>query len=63
MKRIAAVGLVMALSCSKPPPPPAPAASPSGVAKNVLIASGTAYTSDRYLIPGHVVILEFYADW
>lgn len=50
------------------PDPPAPPAkrsqgSATGPEKMVTIARGTAYRKEDYLIPGHVVILEFTADW
>jgi hypothetical protein len=27
------------------------------------IARGTAFAATDYQVPGHVVLLEFYADW
>ncbi len=60
--------LVLALlaSCarSKGTPQEAPPPSPStDVPKVLSISKGTAFETKDSVIPGHVVILDFYADW
>lgn len=42
-----------------------PKAGPAsmGPEKIKLISKGSAYDKKDYLIPGHTVILDFYADW
>ncbi len=79
MKRLAVLFLVAILaSCTNdghvvPTPQPkglghvapTPQLKGSGrvVPKSTVIAHGEAYDKSDYLIPGKIVILDFYADW
>jgi hypothetical protein len=42
---------------------PAPPASTSAPERIKVISHGGAYAREDYLIPGYVVVLDFYADW
>ncbi len=53
--------LVLA-SCSKPAPPVSPAAD-GGPEKVKVVSRGEGYSVADHLVPGHVTVLYFTADW
>lgn len=61
-----AVWLLASCSDSSGPSKAAPPAAPPGATapeRDRVISRGTAFSKEDYLVPGYVVILDFYADW
>ena len=67
MKRSAVLFLAAILASCSHDGNGAPTTQPKGsgrvVSKNTVIAHGGTYDKSDYLIPGKIVILDFYADW
>ena len=67
MKRSAVLFLAAILASCSNGDISAPISQPEGstpvVPKSTVIAHGGAYDKSDYLIPGKIVILDFYADW
>ena len=59
MRKILIVGLLLA-SCSESRKD---AVTKGGVEKSKVVSAGKAFTAQDYLVPDHVTILDFYADW
>jgi thioredoxin-like negative regulator of GroEL len=59
------LGSLALASCSKPPPPPAPPPPPppKGPEKVATFCHAQNFTAQDYLVPDHVVLVEFYGDF
>ena len=60
--------LLLLAACGPSSTPPAAAGSgtgstTAGLPKVKVISNGPAFTAADYLVPGHVTMLYFYADW
>ncbi len=64
MRRLALAALLLG-ACSEPKPPPRleSLSTPEGHPRSKIVSRGETFSPVDYLVPGHVTVLGFSADW